>query len=249
MNNLINLHFRCAITLVRPTLPMNCPCGHLFESTAIYHWLQHHNTCPVSRLPLSATDLRFNSTVHQFLLDLGTSDEDYINQSTQTSSTIVTSGDDSVEIDHVAEVPPLIKPFVSCSNVELGAAELGQVERDYLGPDLLVDLGLNTYNPESANLRLEPVVDHLNRNFINHLIPQACDHPHIVIRKYAYQHNSDSLVVVAKHLARAGYYVYDLFRVSVTNGLHRYVLYSCDVKDDSSPVMLSRYVRSSPRPN
>lgn len=247
LHNIINDHLRCAITLERPALPMNCPCGHLFESAAIYNWLRDNHTCPISRQPLNSNQLTFNNTVYQLLQAINISEEPTREITTQTTSIIHQKGDDSIEVEHEAVIPAMVRPFVYCGDLSVTAMQLGDQERDYLANDLLVPLGEHTFNPQSTNIRLEPVVDFLNKSFIDHLIPHACNNPHIVVRKYAYQNKSDSLVEVAKILLRAGYYVYDLFMIHQGPELCRYVLYSCDVKDDGSPNLLSKYRRISER--
>lgn len=242
--DLVNLHFRCAITMQRPNMPMVCPCGHLFEATAIYEWLTQHNSCPVSRLPLDAAQLRFDSVINQFLVSINVADEPTVNMETQTDAPAVISS--SVQTPQHA---PLIRPFVHLGNIQITASQLPENERRYLGNDLLVDLGVTKFNPASSNSRLEPVVDHLNTSYIRNRIPFACNNPHVVIRKYCYQHTSDSLVEVAKVLARSGYYIFDLFLIGKTNGLNRYVLYSADVKDDGSDNNLSKFRSLSNRLN
>jgi len=234
--DLVNLHFRCAITLQRPTMPMVCPCGHLFDAMAIYHWLETQDTCPVSRLPLTAAQLRFESVINQFLGSITNNEEDVSSMATQTE--IPTTSEISVQTQQHA---PMIPPFVYLGNEHKAAAELPENERRYLGTDILVDLGVTKFNPSSSNKRLEPVVDHLNIAYVRNRIPFACNNPHIVVRKYAYQHSSDSVVEVAKLLARNGYYIYDLFYIGKTNDLNRYVLYSADVKDDGSSNNLSKF--------
>lgn len=236
--DLVNLHFRCAITMQRPNMPMVCPCGHLFEATAIYEWLANHNSCPVSRLLLTPGQLRFESVINQFLGAINNADEPTIDTTTQTEPVTEQMVDASVQTPQNA---PLIEPFVYFGNEHVAATSLPENERRYLGNDLLVDLGVTKFNPSSSNQRLEPVVDYLNTAYIRNRIPYACNNPHMVIRKYCYQHTSDSVVEVAKTLARAGYYIYDLFNIGKTNGLNRYILYSADVKDDGSSNNLSRF--------
>lgn len=243
--DLVNLHFRCAITMQRPNMPMVCPCGHLFEATAIYEWLTVRNTCPVSRLQLTPAELRFDSVINQFLGAINREDEPTIEMETQTTSVDTTADARSESTldagTQTSQHAPLIQPFVYLGNEHKAAMELPENERRYLANDLLVDLGVATFNPSSSNLRLEPVLNHLNHAYIRNRIPYACNNPHIVVRKYCYQHTSDSLVEVAKSLARSGYYVYDLFNIGKTNGLNRYVLYSADVKDDGSNNNLSKF--------
>lgn len=236
--DLVNLHFRCAITMQRPNMPMVCPCGHLFEATAIYEWLANHDSCPVSRLPLTPVQLRFESVINQFLGAINNADEPTVNVTTQTEASSEPMVDVSIQTPQHA---PLLQPFVYFGNEHISAAMLPENERRYLGSDILVDLGVTKFNPSSSNLRLEAVLDHLNTAYIRNRIPYSCNNPHIVVRKYCYQHTSDSVVEVAKLLARSGYYVYDLFNIGKTNGLNRYVLYSADVKDDGSNNNLSRF--------
>lgn len=240
LNDLVNLHFRCAITMVRPTMPMICPCGHLFDAPAIYLWLSDHPFCPVSRLPLTPEKLRFESVINQFLNDINQTDDDLVTNSTQTDAPMVVEQAESISTQ-TDTTQPLIQPFVALVNEPVGASQLPLNERRYLGNDLLVDLGVSNFNPSSSNLRLLPVVDHLNNSYVRNRIPFRCTHPHVVIRKYVYQHSSDSIVEVAKLLARQGYYIYDLFIINKTNGLNRFVLYSCDVRDDGSDNNLSRF--------
>lgn len=243
MNNIIETHFHCAITMTYPVTPMSCPCGHLFEATAIAQWLNNNNTCPVSRLPLTYGDLRFNAIVHNFL-------EEYLRRHSDETNNIETQTDIHMS-QIVQDEQTLKKPFVAFldstkgenfDNLILNAEQL-----TYKGDDMIIDLGDQLFNRSSKNIRLEAVVDRMNRNFINHFVDRVCDHPIIVIRKFCYQHRSDSVVEVARILMHAGYYVFDLFEINKHNDLHSYVLYSADVKLDGSLNRLSRFIKFSNR--
>lgn len=51
-------HFNCIITMAPAVNAVTCPEGHLFSRSAILRWITTAGTCPISRQPLAAHQLR-----------------------------------------------------------------------------------------------------------------------------------------------------------------------------------------------
>jgi hypothetical protein len=111
--------------------------------------------------------------------------------------------------------------------------------RAYIGNDTLVYLSEHLFNPHSTNVYVGPTVDSFNQNYISRRIPQQSIHPVLVVRKYLYGHRSDSLVEIARLLARQGYYIYDIFLYKNNGDLKTYCIYTCDRLADGTINMLS----------
>lgn len=154
-------------------------------------------------------------------------------------------GFDDAPFDFFApRITHLNPPFVFASDDEVSAADLLDNQVDYVGRDSLINIRQNPFNPSSSNQRVAPIVHRLNLRFLIRLQAPLLRNLYCVIRKYSYQHRSDSLVEVARHLALQGYYVYDLFHISERNGLHQYCLYSMDRLVTGSTNSLSIFVRN-----
>lgn len=272
LNNVKNF-FVCAISHEHPTVPVECPCGHLFDHVNILLWLNRNQICPVSRQPLNSRDLVVSRTIMNFLREVGfTSDKVTSEVAVQTdpaplvpynsSESSDSSSDDELPLLSHAEIASLLPlpddffdfpgptpPFVALADRELVSAHLSESQLAYLSTARLVDLGQEYFNPVSSNFELlSSYIIPLNQAFINRIIPIHCTHPHIKINKYVYQHNSTDPLTVARALAQAGYFVYDLFLLnSFSNRLRRYVLYSCDTLANGRPNVLSMFVRYAQR--
>jgi len=211
-------------------------------------------------MPLTIRDLTVSKTIFNFLSELHLDSNQHSSAAeTQTEDAVpdlLLDFDFSRELD-AASIAPFIDdqpqpPFVALSSVPLVAAQLSQTQIDYLGRGTLVDLFDGLFNPFSSNIEISSEISPLNRLFIERLLVFRVQHPHIKINKYVYQHPSDDVEYVAKHLCRLGYFVYDLFMIQnrPTAGnatLNRYVLYSCDTLSDHTRNNLSAYVRLSNR--
>lgn len=94
-------------------------------------------------------------------------------------------------------------------------------------------------NSASNTISHEQAVIRLNERFY--------DGRPIPIDRYVYQSSVDDVASLARTLALTGYFVYDLFKINSTRGLHRYVLYTKPTKLNGNVVHLSKYKRLSNR--
>lgn len=278
-NDILRTHLVCCISRELPINPVECPCGHLFDYTNIVQWLPGNNICPVSRRPMTTHDLVYSQTVRNLIIALNINTDLHSTQSASQTEDVdsipplelltpvpfvstlnplapefVPSAFLSVHDAPIPDIPVIngpLAPFVSYSDRSLISADLSNAQLQYLGGCLLVDCSLNLFNPNSSNVDIADDLRHGNMTYIIRLARFQCTHPHLKILRYVYQHRSDDVLEVARHLQRAGYFVYDLFelanRVVRRPTLHRYVLYSADTLVDGSPNLLSCYRRLSTR--
>lgn len=58
-------NYICPLTLSLMAEPVIDTCGHCFDRDAIATWLEYHSICPISRKPLSTSDLIPARTLHE----------------------------------------------------------------------------------------------------------------------------------------------------------------------------------------
>jgi hypothetical protein len=213
-------HFTCPITREFIEYPVFCSCGHVFESAALYSWLDTNNICPVSRSPLRPQDIIYIPYIRKFL------------QAVKPSQDIQTQTD---EIQTSPEINNARPPFLYTGN----DPDHIPAFTDYIADGRIVHLRDGLFNLASSNAHVGPTVEHLNTSFINTLIDQTSTNAIIVVRKYLYNSHSTSLVYVARELARQGYFIFDIFLYVNRGDIKTYCIYSCDIKKDGSPNHLS----------
>jgi len=238
MNNVIRDFLTCPITRTRLVEPFETNCGHLFSFEAISVWWVRNRNCPICRTILTIDDIRPALSIERLINSIELPEDESHEISTQT-----TQNQQSVSIQ--ADGPEERRPFVSLQNQAVSIGELTIKDQEYIKNDKIVDLANGLFNPASQNAHIGPVVDRINQQYVSKLITKACDHPMIVIRKFAYQTHELSLVSVARNLALNGYFVYDLFRAN-NKQPYTYVLYSTDILVDGKKNELCRYTRSNP---
>lgn len=222
----------CSITQDIAYDPVSCPCGHLFDRPAITTWLRMSNRCPVSQQPLTAARLYQNLAIAGVITALGFS--------RNTPNEPVTTEDAATTM----YVPSTIAaPYVACADERIGVPDLGQEQIDILSGGRLVCVQDDLVNPQSDNVSWvrDFLIDN-NRKVLNRLNPNPPGaYHHIVIRKYTYHHISDDPSYVAYELARAGYFVFDVFSIHKNHRNTRYMLYSIEWKSDGSQNTLTKH--------
>jgi hypothetical protein len=152
---------------------------------------------------------------------------------------------DDIGFNHPRNINSSVRrPVIIAGDDLITVAELDVEQLAYLGGDRFWCLHNGMTNPESHNL--DDILDFVvarNVRFLRTLDLPTNFYVYVAIRKYVYQHRSDDLTDVAHHLITQGYFVFDLFRLSRSNGLNKYILYSLDCKTNYRPNLLSRYTR------
>lgn len=222
----------CSITQDIAYDPVSCPCGHLFDRPAITTWLRMSGRCPVSQQPLVAAQLYQNLAIAGVITALGFS--------RNTPNEPVTTEDAATTM----YVPSIVAaPYLACADERVGVPDLGREQIDLLSGGRLVCVQDDLINPQSDNVAWvrDFIIDN-NRKVLNRLNPNPPGtYHHIVVRKYTYHHVSDDPSYVAYELARAGYFVYDVFSVHKNHRNTRYMLYSIEWKSDGSQNTLTKY--------
>lgn len=88
-SNLHNL-LKCPITGEQLQDAVVDPCGHTFEKVDIIHWLKDDPFCPLSRNPLTVSELKPNLLVKDVVLVLGRHNDD-LNKITDDEKDVVDS--------------------------------------------------------------------------------------------------------------------------------------------------------------
>lgn len=227
----------CAITLDIAYDPVVCPCGHLFDRPAIENWLRLHRSCPISRNHMSLNDITTNRIVADVIAALGFQ-RDAPNEVPDTVDAATGVSTQSI-ID---------APFIACSEIPIGVADLSDEQQDYLAGDRLLSLDNPLCNPASTfHQWVKDYIDYANRKMLQRLNPgPPGQHHYLAMRKYTYHHACDDQNQVAFELLNQGYFVYDLFSRH-KNRLHTaYVLYSIEWIADGRHVNLTPF-KTTPR--
>lgn len=230
--NALFQHLICPITGDVAYQPVECSCGHLFDSPAITQWLNNHQHCPVSRQHLTVAMLKRSLLVEAMLASLNLNRHD----------TCTITGVNSVAVQTSSQ-PVMLAPYTCLSNDLISVSDLTPEQLNFHDGGRLLNVDDGLINPNSDNLDdIKDTIIRRNRSVLN-TYNTPCDYlyRYLTLHKYTYQHKTMDPQVVATYLSNQGYFVYDTFRVGRNNGLSNFVVYSIHYRAHGVVNQLPRY--------
>jgi len=222
----------CPITQEYPTIPVETPCGHIFESIALLHWIvedprSEGSVCPTCRNPFHHTQLQTSHIVHRLIkmlnlkagVDVATQTEMGIDCETQT---------ESLQSENIDEENPMVVSPVQTYLFDFPVYDVKSYsDRDDIPASTthrVVEF-IEPFNFASTNITNLRAYVPRNQLFLRRIFDEAPFYS-MPIKKYAYQHTSSDLNLVIEHLQLRGIFVFDIFKGSKRGNTQNYILYS-----------------------
>mmetsp|Transcript_26143 Transcript_26143/g.38717 ORF Transcript_26143/g.38717 Transcript_26143/m.38717 type:complete len:306 (-) Transcript_26143:915-1832(-) len=178
-----NAHFYCPITDEVMVDPVVDPEGNSYERAAIENWLVHNNTSPITRAPLTASQLVPNRSLKKAIEDeiangMGVSDTPRQNVSTTTAefspATTVSLNEPNVTMT-IGNLSECSEPGMSTVDILVSVHTPDTDVRQPIDVVCVVDVSgsmgspASTQGSESSGLSLLDIVKHALKTIINTL--------------------------------------------------------------------------------